>query len=339
MQAVWGKVLVEDANLTVQISTLRRILDAERSDGSCIQTIPGRGYRFLPRVVPSPPPYSDAAAPPVARPRPRMRVWAGAVVVAALGIAAGGYAWYRSATTRRSADRLPLSVVVLPFENTGGDPKDDPVAGAVTDDLTTQLSNHPGMFVIARTAARIYQGNATRPREIGDALDVRYVLEGSVQEAGGFTRIDVELIETDTEAHLWSNQFDLPPPDDGAGWDRLVRRLGQATDMALTGAASARARRERPNSPDAYDLILPARSLAFHTPGARSLEQRQKLYERAVTLDPGSIDALLGLAFVLLEKGTGAGGADDRPRATDKAERPKRAGGQCALAARQGSLR
>jgi adenylate cyclase len=317
MQAVWGKVLVEDANLTMQISALRRILDAERSDGSCIQTIPGRGYRFLPQVVPSPLPFSDApvvvpapkkihldelSVPLVASPRPRMRIWAGVVLVAALGLAAGGYAWFRI-TTKPFADRPVLSVVVLPFENIGGDPKDDPVAGAVSDDLTAHLSHISGMFVIARTAARIYQGESTSPREIGDALGVRYVLEGSVQEAGSATRINVELIETDTEAHLWSDQFDLPPSGGGIGRDGLVRQIGQATNIALTDVASARARREHPNDPDAFDLILQARSLWFHTPDTRSVEQRQTLFERAVALDPHSIDALLGLAFSLMETG------------------------------------
>jgi adenylate cyclase len=316
MQAVWGKVLVEDANLTMQISTLRRILDAERSGGSCIQTIPGRGYRFLPGVVPSPLPYSDAtvvpvpqtmrldepSVPSVTSPWPRMRFWAGVVLVAALGLAAGGYAWFRI-TTKPFADRPPLSVVVLPFENIGGDPKDDPVAGTVTDDLTTHLSHISGMFVIARTAARTYEGKSTSPREIGDALGVRYVLEGSVHEAGSMTRIDVELIETDTEAHLWSDRFDLPPPGGDIGRDGLVRQIGQATNIALTDVASARAKREHPNDPEAFDLILQARSLWFHTPDTRSVGQRQKLFERAVTLDPHSIDALLGLAFTLIEKG------------------------------------
>jgi TolB-like protein/DNA-binding winged helix-turn-helix (wHTH) protein len=301
MQAVWGKTLVEDANLTVQISTLRRILDAGRPDGSCIQTIPGRGYRFLPRVVPSPLPYFDApvvpdtdapvvpdtdapvlpvpqtmrpeepSVPPAATPRRRMRFWAGVVLLAALGLAAGGYAWFRI-TTKPFADRPLLSVVVLPFENIGGDPKDDPVAETVADNLTTHLSHVSGMFVIARTAARIYEGKSTSPREIGDALGVRYVLEGSVHEAGSVTRIDVELIETDTEAHLWSDRFDLPPPGGGIGPDGLVRQIGQATNIALTDVASARARREHPNDPDAFDLILQARSLWFHTPDTRSVE-------------------------------------------------------------------
>jgi adenylate cyclase len=334
MQAVWGKALVEDANLTMQISTLRRVLDAERSDGSCIQTIPGRGYRFLPRVVASPLPYSDApvvpmpqtmrldepSIPAVASPRPRMRFWAGVVLVAALGLAAGGYVWFRITTTP-FAERPLLSVVVLPFENIGGDPKDDPVAGTVTDDLTTHLSHISGMFVIARTAARTYEGKSTSPREIGDALGVRYVLEGSVHEAGSVTRIDVELIETDTEAHLWSDRFDLPPSGGDIGRDGLVRQIGQATNIALTDVASARAKREHPNDPDAFDLILQARSLWFHTPDTRSLEQRRVLFQKAVALDPSSIDALLGLAFALMETGHRGPELDQAEDLIDRARR------------------
>ena len=172
MQAVWGKALVEDANLTMQISTLRRILDAGRSDGSCIQTVPGRGYAFLPRVVVAAAVLrrprrargaNDASGrtvrPTGSEPQPRLRFWAGVVLVVALGLAAGGYAWFRITTTP-FADRPLLSVVVLPFENIGGDPKDDPVAETVTDDLTTHLSHISGMFVIARTAARTYEGKS-----------------------------------------------------------------------------------------------------------------------------------------------------------------------------------
>ena len=88
-----------------------------------------------------------------------------------------------------------------------------------------------------------------------------------------------------------------------SGRDGLVRQIGQATNIALTDVASARAKRDHPNDPDAFDLILQARSLWFHTPDTRSVEQRQKLFERAVTLDPRSIDALLGLAFSLMETG------------------------------------
>ena len=212
---------------------------------------------------------------------------------------------------------------MLPFENIGGDPKDDPVAEAVTDDLTTHLSHISGMFVIARTAARIYEGTSTSPREIGDALGVRYVLEGSVQEAGSVTRINVELIETDTEAHLWSDRFDLPPPGGGIGRDGLVRQIGQATNIALTDVASARAKREHPNDPDAFDLILQARSLWFHTPDTRSVEQRQKLFERAVTLDPRSIDALLGLAFSLMETGHKGPELDRAEQMIDRARQIK----------------
>jgi TolB-like protein/DNA-binding winged helix-turn-helix (wHTH) protein/tetratricopeptide (TPR) repeat protein len=340
MQVVWGNVLVEDANLTMQISALRRTLDAGRRDGSCIQTVPGRGYRFLPRVVPwppDPPPLSDAPILPAAepagvaeppdvaepadvpdlagvtepagastpaevRPAPRRvgRIWAVAVLLGAVALAVGFHAWFRPAAIP-FADRPRLSVVVLPFENLDGDPRDDRMAETVADDLTTHLSRISGMFVIARTAAETYKGSAASPREVGDALGVRYVVEGSVRKAGDAPRINVQLIETDTDAQLWADRFDLPAPGLANGRGGLDRQIGQAVNIALTDAASARGKREHPDDPDAIDLILQARSLSYHTPDMRGLEQRRQLFQRAVALDPYSIDALLGLAFALIE--------------------------------------
>jgi DNA-binding winged helix-turn-helix (wHTH) protein len=180
MDAVWPDTAVEENNLTVQISTLRRLLDQGRADGSCIQTVPGRGYRFVvPRHgeadrsldaakpigrVRDGLPVADAAvedvvaAPSVAarvkasllRPRPGLRLAAlligfGVVVGALLFAAHGQHGWLGGPTDPRR-----LSLVVLPFENLSGDAKDDYLADGITDDLTTELSQIPGSVVIAR---------------------------------------------------------------------------------------------------------------------------------------------------------------------------------------------
>ena len=291
MQAVWGNALVEDANLTMQISTLRRTLDAGRPDGSCIQTVPGRGYRFLPRVVPwsPPPPLSDA---PIVPARPANDAVAGpnrpsAPVASDARPRRGGRRsgpapfcsppWVSppaamsgfASTATPFADRPRCPWSCCRSKTLAAIRETIRMAEAVTDDLTTHLSRI-SLECSSSPARRprTYKGNATSPREIGDALGVRYVLEGSVHEAGDATRIDVELIETDTEAHLWADRFDLPaPPGGGNGRDGLDRQIGQAMNIALTDAASARGRREHPDDPDAFDLILQARSLSLSHAG------------------------------------------------------------------------
>src|SRR5271169_5205725 len=149
MDAAWPGVAIEPNNLTVQIAALRRVLDEGRSDGSCIQTVPGRGYRLILGVT------RVAEAEPVALPQARARpdqpvrrwrgVAAGAVVIITLLLVAGWHGGWLSSTPAPPR----LSLVVLPFANLGGDPKDDYLADGVTDDLTSDLSHIPGAFVIA----------------------------------------------------------------------------------------------------------------------------------------------------------------------------------------------
>ncbi|HEY7578468.1 MAG TPA: winged helix-turn-helix domain-containing protein, partial [Acetobacteraceae bacterium] len=153
MGAVWPNVAVEPNNLTVQIAALRRTLDEGRAGGSCIETVPGRGYRFIPRVThqsetqaePPPAPVAESKALParVRRLPSRPRLWsvAGSCAVAmaallAVAVWQGGWRTGQPAPPR-------LSLVVLPFQNLSGDAKDDYLADGVTDDLTTELSHIP----------------------------------------------------------------------------------------------------------------------------------------------------------------------------------------------------
>ncbi len=145
---------------------------------------------------------------------------------------------------------------MLPFENLGGDPKDDYLAEGITEDVTTDLSHVPGMFVIARESAYAYQGKAVDVRKIGEELGVRYVLEGSVRKLGDALRVNAQLVATETGAHLWADRFDQNLDDLSAGQEEIVDRIGQTLNVALTDLESARSKRERPTNPDAFDLIL-----------------------------------------------------------------------------------
>ena len=275
MDAVWPGLAVEDGNLTVQLSALRKTLDQDRVEGSCIQTIPGRGYRFrspVRHVVPD--------------------GWLG-----------------RAATPPR------LSVVVLPFENLSGNPNESYLADAVTDDLTTDLSRIPGMFVVARQTAYIYQAKIVDVHKIGEELGVRYVIQGSARKAGDVLRVNAQLVATDSSAHLWAEHFDQPWNDLNAGQEEIAGRIAETLNVALTDIESARSKRERPTDPDAFDLIIRARSLSLHTMGPREYAERRALYEQALRLDPNSILAMTGLAEDLLRLTFFENTADEAGRA------------------------
>ena len=157
-----------------------------------------------------------------------------------------------------------LSIVVLPFENLGGDPKDNYLAEGITEDVTTDLSHVPGMFVIARETAYTYQGKVIDVRKVGEQLGVRYVLEGSVRKLGDVLRVNAQLIATETGAHLWADRFDQKLNDLSAGQEEIVHHIAQTLNVALVDIESARSKRERPTNPDAFDLD-PACSVAVES--------------------------------------------------------------------------
>ena len=150
---------------------------------------------------------------------------------------------------------------MLPFENLGGDPKDDYLVDGITDDLTTDLSNITNAVVIARNSAYTYKGKATNVKQVGDELGVRYVLEGSVRRMGDVLRINAQLVSTESGAHLWADRFDEAINDLAAGQEEIVERLGNALGFQLVRVEAARSQRDRSDNPDAFDLFLRAKSV------------------------------------------------------------------------------
>ena len=311
MRAAWPGTVVEEGNLAVQISALRRILDAGTQGESCIQTVSGRGYRFVPRMTrqedvslavgPTPatdPTQTLSSAPERASARPwrRLTVGSGAAAIVVLLMAA----WWHGGWLTRTPVPPRLSIVVLPFENLSGDPKDDYLADGITEDVTTDLSRVPGMFVIARESAYTYRGKAVDVRKVGEELGVRYVLVGSVRKLGEMLRVNAQLSATETGAHLWADRFDQQLNDLSAGQDAIVRRIGQTLDVTLADVESARSKRERPTNPDAFDLIQRARAMGLHPMGTRDKAERLALYDQALRLDPTSVLAMTGLAEALI---------------------------------------
>jgi TolB-like protein/Flp pilus assembly protein TadD len=202
-----------------------------------------------------------------------------------------------------------LSLVVLPFANIGGVPEQEYFVDGVTESLTTDLSRISGAFVIGRSTAFSYKGKSPDLKQVGRELRVRYVLEGSVQRSGNRMRVNVQLIEAETGGHLWADRFDKPVSDLFDMQDEIVARLANTLNAQLVFAEARRA--EQAPKPDSMDLYFQGMSAYNRGLNPSHLLEARTLFERALALDPGNVDAIVGAA---LANGMFAGAhmSDDR---------------------------
>jgi TolB-like protein len=240
ISVVWPETTVEDSNLDVQIAALRRVLDKSQTEGSCIQTIRGRGYRFTAPVT---------------------RVPADAAMV-------------------EGSKRLPLpekpSLAVMPFQNMSGDPEQEYFADGIVEEIITALSRIRWLFVIARNSSFAYKAEPFDVLEVGRELGVRYVIEGSVRKAGGRVRITTQLIDALSGAHLWADRFDGSFEDVFDLQDKVAASVAGVIEPELQAAETARSAQRPTSDLTAFDLYLRALSsprsirAGLPGPGARS---------------------------------------------------------------------
>jgi TolB-like protein/class 3 adenylate cyclase len=189
-----------------------------------------------------------------------------------------------------------LSMVVLPFANMSADPEQDYFVDGVTESLTTDLSRISGSFVIGRHTAFAYRGKAVDLKKIGRELNVRYVLEGSVQRGGNRLRVNVQLIDAETGNHLWAERFEKPVADLFDMQDEIVSRLANTLNAQLIEVEARRAGLS--THPDAMDLYFQGWAYENNGTTAEYMTQAQAFFDRALALDPGNIEALVGSARV-----------------------------------------
>ncbi len=189
-----------------------------------------------------------------------------------------------------------LSIVVLPFANIGGDPEQEYFVDGVTESLTTDLSRISGSFVIARNTAFTYKGKSFDVKQIGRELNVRYVLEGSVQRGGNRMRINVQLIDAENGNHLWAERFDKPLADLFDMQDEIVARLSNQLGTVLLATEARRA--ERMPNPDSVDFYFQGKACANKGQTSEYVAQARGFFARALSLDPGNIEALVGTASI-----------------------------------------
>ncbi len=192
-------------------------------------------------------------------------------------------------------------MVVLPFANIGGGPEQEHFVDGVTESLTTDLSRIRGALVIARNTAFTYKGKPLDVKTIGRELNVRYVLEGSVQRSGNRMRLNVQLIDAETGNHLWAERFDKPLADLFDMQDDIVARLANALNAQLAAAEARRA--ERAPTPDSMDLYFQGLAWLNKGPSPDNVAQARSFFDRALAADPDNVDALIGSARADVSEG------------------------------------
>ncbi|MET4328332.1 TolB-like protein/Flp pilus assembly protein TadD [Bradyrhizobium sp. i1.15.2] len=247
VEAGWDGLAVADNNLTVQIAALRRVLADERAD-SWIETLPRRGYRYVGPAV------ATSTQSPV--------------------------------TGAASAPALPdkPSVAVLPFANLSGDPQQEYFADGMVEDIITGLARIKWLFVVARNSTLTYRDRVVDVKQVGRELGVRYVLEGSVRKAEGNVRVTGQMIDASTGAHVWAERYDRRFDDIFALQDEIALSAVGAIAPSLRRAEIDRVKRKRPDSLDAYDLVLRAQ-VDVDSGMPEQVTRALVLLERAIELD------------------------------------------------------
>jgi TolB-like protein/Flp pilus assembly protein TadD len=264
LQQVWGGRIVSESALTTRLNAVRRALGDDGTAQRLVRTITRKGIRFVGEVTE----ISDPATPAVA-------------------------------ATRSIAQPLVaprMSIVVLPFANLSNDPEQY-FADGITEDLTTDLSRIRHSFVISRNTAFTYRNKPVGTKQIGRELGVRYVLEGSVRRSSNKVRVSAQLIDAETDAHLWADQFDGDISDLLALQNEITSRIAITLNVELSRREAA----SPTNNPDALDYILRGRAAYWKT-GLQSrnlFAETLGLYERALALDPRSVEAQSQVANML----------------------------------------
>lgn len=223
-------------------------------------------------------------------------------VIAGLPLAAAGLPSASAAPSGIAiASRAPrLSIVVLPFANIGNDQEQQYLADAISDDVTTDLPRLADMIVISHNTAETYRGKPVNTRQIGRELNVRYVLEGSVRRGGDLIRVNSQLIDAETDHHIWAERFEHANDNLFRLQDEVTSQIAVALNLELVGADAARPT----DNPDALDCILRGRAALYHHEGLTPERYARAIgwFERAVALDRHSIDAQSLLAHALVAR-------------------------------------
>jgi adenylate cyclase len=230
----------------------------------------------------------------------------GATVVLIAGVVGAALYFHLGRAPVRLPDQLAkppegFSIVVLPFANLSGDASQDYLADVITDELTTGFSRFRSSFVISRSTAFTYKGKPINVRQIGKDLGVRYALEGSVQPSGDRLRVNAQLIDTESDAHLWADRFDESRSDLLQMQDAIVHRIANSIGIKLTDVR-AREAQTRAANPNAEDLAFRCSAALMRTLWTSERDSAFRLCEQALEIDPQNVRALSHLSIKFTQR-------------------------------------
>ena len=259
LASVWRGRIVSDSTLASRINAARRIIGDTGEHQRLIRTIIGKGVRFVGEAREQHDIDQSAA---------------------------------RSVVSR-------LSIVVLPFANFSNDLELEHFADGITDDLTTDLLRISGGFVIARKTAFTFKGKPVDVKKVGRELGVRYVVEGSVRRAGNLLRVNVQLSDAESGAHLWTDRLDTDPT--GLVWaqSEITGRLARTINFKLVEAEGLSIERQKALDPDPHDLLIHGWATLVRPISAATLQEALRVFARVLEIEPDSVAAKVGLGYAL----------------------------------------
>ncbi len=305
LQRVWPGLVVGPETVSQRVKLLRASLDDDPKSPGYVLGVRGRGYRLLPEVVRLDDAAPGPAAPAPAEPAKPARQKAFLAAALALIAAAGTWMMFdRPEAPDRAPEAKPLaplparSVAVLPFEDRGSAEGADFLAEGIPENVLHQLARFPGLTVIARGSSFAFRDSDEDLRSIGRKLNVRYLLEGSVQTVGEQLRVTSSLVDAETGASIWSMKFERPLRDAFAVEDEIAAEVAKAMKVTIDeGSAAVAARgRDADRNVDAYLSFLRGRAL-HASQRLADLPPAIEALSAAIRLDPE-----FGAAYVLLAR-------------------------------------
>ena len=322
MNRLWPDTIVEENNLTVNMSALRKALNDDSTHPQYIETVPRRGYRFVADVKESQngavlphkamaagiltePAIAISKAPNVSHPGESSLKWiqrhriAFVVAVAVLFVSLAGIIVFRL-----SRPQPPIeSLAVLPFANGSTDPQAQYLSEGITESLVNKLSQLPGLRVKARSTMPRYQGREMNPQQAGRELGVQAVLTGSVAQRGNSLVVQAELVRVSDGAQIWGDHYNLEPTNVLVVQEEVARKIAEASNLKLTRAEQGYLARRETENIEAYNLYLKGR---YHERRftAQEVQTGIDYFRKAIEKDPGYALAYAGLADSYVALGT-----------------------------------
>jgi len=281
LSALWPDTFVEEANLSFQISTLRKALGDGAADW--IETVPKHGYRFAA-------PLNEAAA--AAPPRRALRIAAIAVLATAAVLAAGVAVWKRASPT----PPVIQSIAVLPLRDVSPDPKEAWFAEGLTDVVISDVAQISALRVTSRQSTMAFQNSVEPMDVIGRKLGVDALVEGSAALAGGRVRLTVRLVHAATDRQLWSGTYERNLADVLTLQGDVASAVADAVRVAMTADEHKALADRHPVDPDAYMLYLRG-NYFFNLRGDEAILKSIEYYQQAIARDPSFAAAYGGMAL------------------------------------------